>query len=118
MAGTIIDSLVVTLGLDSSGFKKGQADARKGIKDTESVVKESAGAMASAISRVAMEFIGLFLAARGIGDIVHLFTDLNGSLRKLGFESLNFGVAAGELRDWQEVAELAGGRSDRGTKAL
>lgn len=118
MAADVISALVVTLGLDAAKFKSGQEEVTKSFKETTASVKEGAVSMTSSIARVAAEFIGLFLAVRGVGDIIHLFEDLNGSLRRLGFDSRNFGIAAGELRDWQEVAELAGGKAEDATQAI
>src|ERR1039458_7312946 len=115
---TIIDALVVTLGLNAQQFKKGAAEADKAVKDTETTVTKSAGNMVSALSRVAAEFVGLFLAVRGISDIVSMFKDINRSTFELGLNSKNFGIAAGELRDWQNAAVLAGGKAEDVAKTI
>jgi len=115
---TIVDSLIVTLGLDSKGFKKGAGEADKAIKDVQSDVVKSAQSMVSALSRVAAEFVGLFLVVRSVHDIVDFFADINEATRQLGFDSKNFGIAAGELRDWQNAAEIAGGRAEDVAKTV
>jgi hypothetical protein len=50
---TIIDSLVVTLGLDSSGFKKGQTEVKKGLDDTRKNADQTAKDMEAAGKRAA-----------------------------------------------------------------
>lgn len=115
---TVVDALVVSLGLDPKGFKKGAADAGKAVKDTEATVTKSAGSMVSSLHRVAVEFIGLFVAVRSVQDVVGFFEKLNASTRQLGIDSKNYGVAASELQNWKNIAELAGGNAEDVTKTI
>jgi hypothetical protein len=92
VAGSVIDSLVVTLGLDSKGFAEG--------------VKGSTEQLASFTRRLA----GMFLAVRGLEDVVGYFKDLHAQLAEIGFTSRNLGVAGTELKRLGEVSELFGGQ--------
>lgn len=92
MAGSVIDSLVVTLGLDSKGFAQG--------------IKGSTDELASFTKRVA----GMFFAVRGLEDVVGYFKDLHQQLAEVGFESRNLGVAGTELKRLGEVSQLFGGQ--------
>jgi hypothetical protein len=85
MAGSVIDSLVVTLGLDSKEFSKG--------------VKGSAEELAGFTRRLA----GMFLAVRGIEDVVGYFKDLHAQLAEVGFQSRNLGLTGQEIRRLGEV---------------
>lgn len=118
MAGTIIDQLVVSLGLDAAQFTKGSAEANKALSDTQAQVKKSSDAMVASLKSVALQFVGLFVAVRSVQDIVSFFVDLNASTRQLGIDAKNFGVSAAELRNWQNVAVLAGGSAEEATKTI
>ena len=98
MADNVIDSLVVTLGLDASKFKTEQ---RKAVASTAD--------MASAIRRVGLEFTGLFFGVRGAGDIIHKFSELNSTMADLGYTSRQLGESAGNLRLYQQIAGGFGG---------
>src|SRR5665213_1498806 len=118
MAGTTIDSLVVELGLNTIGFKKGQQDISRAVKDTGQSIKTAAEDMSASFTKVGLAFAGIFLGVRGLEDIIHGFRNLSGELWQLGISSRNLGIAANELRDWQEVAELAGGKAEDATAAV
>lgn len=133
---TVIDSLIVTLGLDPKQFKKGADEVEKqskktkdsvtkdgkeisdGTAKTEFAVKKSADSMASSFRRVATEVIGLFVAVRSVQDVVGFFERVNAGTRQLGLDSKNFGIAANELRDWQNAAVLAGGSAQGVTDTI
>lgn len=118
MSATVIDSLLITLGLDTSGFKKGAAGAKKATKETEGVVKKSAESMVKSLRSVGLEFIGLFLAVKSVNDVVHYLSGLSAATRQLGIDAKNFGTSAAELRDWQNAAILAGGSAEDVTKTI
>jgi hypothetical protein len=92
MAASVIDSLVVTLGLDSKGFAQG--------------IKGSTEELAGFTRRLA----GMFLAVRGLEDVVGYFKDLHAQLAEIGFTSRNLGVAGTEIKKLGEVSELFGGQ--------
>src|SRR5665213_3374577 len=133
---TVVDSLIVKLGLDPKGFKQGSDEVKKqskatkdavtadgkgvsdSVKKTELAVKSSSDGMVSSFRRVATEFIGLFIAVRSVSDVVGFFERVNASTRQLGLDSKNFGTAAAELRDWQNIAVLAGGTAEGVTKTI
>ena len=92
MASSTVDALVVTLGLDASGFSKG--------------IKGSAEELAGFTRRLA----GMFFAIRGIEDVVDYFKDLHRQLADIGFEARNLGIAGTSLSRLGEVAQLFGGQ--------
>lgn len=100
MAGNVIDSLVVTLGLDSKGFSKG--------------VKGSAEELAGFTRRLA----GMFLAVRGLEDVVGYFKDLHQQLAEVGFQARNLGLTGQEIKRLGEVSQLFGGQVQDATDSI
>ncbi len=109
---TVVDSLILTLGLDPSGFNKGQKEAAKSLLDTADKTKKAGADMSKSIRGVMGEFIALFLTVRGISDVSNWFKGLNDTLAELGYSSKNIGQSASDLRTWQQVAEQMGGTAE------
>lgn len=95
MAGnsSIIDALVVTLGLNATNFEQGINKAGSGIVD------------------LTRRLAAMFIAVRSIEDVVGYFKDLSETLFHLGIDARNLGVAATALSRWGEVAKLSGGNA-------
>ncbi|MEX3614234.1 MAG: hypothetical protein VB141_10895, partial [Burkholderia gladioli] len=122
---TVIDALVVTLGLDPKGFKTGSAQARADLKKTadESAVAskemEARGKQAaqffSKIRNEALALLGVFAAGMGIKNFVeHTIT----GAASLGRLSQNLGMSTESLSAWQRVAEDAGSTAESMTAQL
>lgn len=117
---TIIDSLVVTLGLDSSGFKKGQAEVKKGLDDTRKNADQTAKDMEAAGKRAASFFgsirtellalVGVTLSAQGIKTFI---TNMTSDLMRLGIESRALDISAKSLDGWERAAAAAGSTAER-----
>ncbi|WP_288954358.1 hypothetical protein [uncultured Citrobacter sp.] len=117
---TIIDSLVVTLGLDSSGFKKGQTEVKKGLDDTRKNADQTAKDMESAGKRAASFFgsirtellalVGVTLSAQGIKTFI---TNMTSDLMRLGIESRALDISAKSLDGWERAAAAAGSTAER-----
>ncbi|MGC8517905.1 MAG: lytic transglycosylase domain-containing protein [Steroidobacteraceae bacterium] len=109
MADTVIDSLIVTLGLDASNFTREQKKAAESLVKTKNSMGNTAREMAGAFRRVGLEFAGLFFGARSAGDIVHKFAELNSQMADLGYNSRQLGESAANLRLYQQIAGGFGG---------
>ncbi|HDT4930474.1 TPA: hypothetical protein QHR04_004480 [Enterobacter kobei] len=117
---TIIDSLVVTLGLDSSGFKKGQTEVKKGLDDTRKNADQTAKDMEAAGKRAASFFgsirtellalVGVTLSAQGIKTFI---TNMTSDLMRLGIESRALDISAKSLDGWEKAAAAAGSTAER-----
>lgn len=117
---TIIDSLVVTLGLDSSGFKKGQTEVKKGLDDTRKNADKTAKDMEAAGKRAASFFgsirtellalVGVTLSAQGIKTFI---TNMTSDLMRLGVESRALDISAKSLDGWERAAAAAGSTAER-----
>lgn len=113
---TVIDSLVVTLGLDASKFTSGQRGAREDLSKT----RQNANAAAKEISASgaqAAQFFGklrneaLSLAAVFVGGmgVKALVQNINTADAATGRLSRNIGVSVETLTTWGAVIERAGG---------
>ena len=117
---TIIDSLVVTLGLDSSGFRKGQTEVKKGLDDTRKNADQTAKDMEAAGKRAASFFgsirtellalVGVTLSAQGIKTFI---TNMTSDLMRLGIESRALDISAKSLDGWERAAAAAGSTAER-----
>jgi hypothetical protein len=89
--GTVIDALVVTLGLESSAFKSGIE-----------------GATAS-LTGFATKVAGLALGFKGLEAGIQYFENLHQKLSDLYFTGRNLGILGTELSRLGELAKLFGG---------
>lgn len=122
---TIIDALVVTLGLDSSGFKKGQGEIKGGLDDTRKQAEQTAKDMEAAGKRAASFFgsirtellalVGVTLSVQGIKSFVAGMTD---NLQQLAVNSRSLDMSAKSLDGWQRAAESAGSSAEKMTGTL
>lgn len=122
---TIIDALVVTLGLDSSGFKKGQGEIKGGLDDTRKQADQAAKDMEAAGKRAASFFgsirtellalVGVTLSVQGIKSFVTGMTD---NLQQLAVNSRSLDMSAKSLDGWQRAAESAGSSAEKMTGTL
>ncbi|MGO4743973.1 transglycosylase SLT domain-containing protein [Serratia quinivorans] len=130
---TIIDALVVTLGLDSSSFKKGQEETRDEFDKTKEKIKkdskevqesldktekkgERTGKQMEASGKQAAAFFsgmrnqiialaGVTLSLKGLQDFMSSFSS---KLNDLGIASKAFGMSAKSLDGWVQAGKAFG----------
>jgi len=122
---TVIDALVVTLGLDPSGFKKGQKDVNGGLEDTRKQAEQTAKDMEAAGKRAASFFgsirtellalVGVTLSAQGIKSFI---TGMTSNLQELAVNSRSLDMSAKSLDGWQRAADAAGSSAEKITGTL
>jgi len=113
---TVIDSLVIELGLDPSNLSKGQKDAlaafsnvRKQAESDGQAIEKAGDKAAESINKVARAALGLFavlVGARGITDFVAGVTTSDAALGRLG---QNLGMSAQDISAWDMAAQRMGG---------
>ncbi len=125
MMATIIDALVVTLGLDSSGFKKGQKDVSEGLDDTKKAADKAAKDMEAAGKRAASffgsirnEIIALAGVSLSLYGVKNFVADMTNSLTQLGVASKALDMSAKDLDGWTGAAEAAGSSAEKITGVL
>lgn len=119
MAATIIDALIVTLGLDASKFKEGQnqaSDSTKKFKEQQDqasrAIAANAKAMADGFKSVRNELMGLIAVGLGATGFKSFIESQVKGQAQLGYLSKNLGVQARELDAWGKAAKSVGGTAD------
>ena len=125
MGSTIIDSLIVELGLDPSKLDEGKKKAVQGLRDLEAQaerssqnVNRSTGKMEQGFSLLQKRLLAvtsLFLGGMGVQQFTQYVTRLNTALSNT---SQTLGVQAGQLRAWQQAAERFGLSGDAATSGF
>ena len=113
---TVIDALVVTLGLDAKAFKRGAAETDESLKHTRDESARTARDMEARGKQAAMFFskvrnealalLAVFTAGMGIKSFV---SDTVQSTAALSRMSDNLNMSAKDLAEWQLAAKNAGG---------
>jgi len=113
---TVIDSLIVTLGLDPSGFKKGQKEAaqallqsRQNFEKTGREIEHRAKSMTEFMSALRGNVLLLFAAFTGGRGLKQFMSDVTQSNAALGRMAPLVGTTARELSKWQGAVTSLGG---------
>lgn len=116
---TVIDSLVVELGLDPSKFSKGAAQSIDTLRKLEEANdKRSKGAVDSSkkegqaltgLKTQALELFAVLSGGRGVIDFISHLTDADAAVGRV---SRSTNVSASTLSKWQGAARLLGGDAE------
>ncbi len=106
---TVIDSLVVLLGLDASNYKKGRETAEKETAETARKAQASADAITKSLTEVGRTVASLFLGFESASGLTKWLGGLNAGEAQLGRTAANIGMSAHELNKWGSAVTLAGG---------
>ena len=125
MAGTIIDSLVVTLGLDPTNFTKGQKEVSTALVKTRDsaniVAKElevSGKRAAQFFSQVKTEALGLMGVLVGAGSLGTLIANTTTNMVQLGNAARNIGIPVGDLDAFGKAINRYGGSADAAVQSF
>lgn len=119
MAGqTVIDTLIVKLGLDPKEFTKGKKEAAEAVLDTEKTVEKSAKGMNRNISGVAAKWLTVAAAIRVVKGAVNIITDVAERTRRLGIDAKNYDTIAARLRNYENAVEMFGGNAEDARKSV
>lgn len=113
---TVIDSLLVKLGIDSSDFNKGKSKLDKDLKDT-GVQADKTGATLNkmgrdgsegfeSVAKSATKFLALLGGTIAIKRFIQQTVESSSALYRL---SQNLGQSATVISAWSNAAEIAGG---------
>lgn len=113
---TIIDSLIVTLGLDRSDFEKGEKETGAAIERTQERADKTGKQMEAGgtragqfFGRVRSQVIGLAAAFLSVRTISQFVSDITTADRATGLLAANLGMSVEELSAWQNRIQLFGG---------
>ncbi|MEY0934606.1 hypothetical protein AB7185_11135 [Providencia rettgeri] len=112
---TLIDTLLVSLKLDSGDFKRDANDATKANKDLADSTKKATAEsdkFAKSINNGVKALAGLFSAILVSTGMQKLIDDTAKANDQLNFLSKNLGMSATAVKRWQGAAEMSGGSAD------
>lgn len=122
---TVIDALVVTLGMNAKGFKQGAAEVDDSLTHTREESARTAREMETRGKQAAMFFskvrnealalLAVFTAGMGLKSFVSNTIQSTASLSRL---SENLNMSAQDLAEWQLAAKNAGGSVEGITEQL
>ncbi|HBT2189533.1 TPA: lytic transglycosylase domain-containing protein [Klebsiella pneumoniae] len=125
MAATVIDALLVTLGLDTSQFRKGQQEVSDDLKKQREDAKNTAKEMAEQGKKAASFFSSIkteLLALTGVtvtaGGLMSFVKSTTSGLMELSIQSKALGLSARELDGWSKSAEAAGSSAEKISASL
>ncbi|WP_239719357.1 lytic transglycosylase domain-containing protein [Klebsiella quasipneumoniae] len=125
MAATVIDALLITLGLDTSDFRKGQKDVSDDLKKQREDAKNTAKEMAEQGKKAASFFSSIkteLLALTGVtvtaGGLISFVKNTTSGLMDLSIQSKALGLSARELDGVGKAAEAAGSSVEKISAAL
>ena len=106
----LIDTLIVKLLFDASGFNRGTRETERSLGNTRRAVNNAADSMGKAIGAAARQFALAFLGFQSAAGVVKMLTSLSEGTRQLGLFARNTDESAAELKNWMDAVELAGGK--------
>lgn len=116
---TIIDSLLVKLGLDSSEFNAGKSKVDKGLKDTGSEADKTGAKLKKTgkdgaegfetVAKSAVKFLALLGGTMAVKRFAEQMIESSAALDRF---SKNLGDSANTVSAWSNAAELAGGTAE------
>jgi len=132
---TVIDQLIVKLGLDPRDFTKGEKEIAASVVRTKETVRKgtdemsrgaesaaksmasSGGVLAKVFSRGGLVGIAIALAIAAGKKINSMLYEVAENTRRLGLDARNYNQTAAGLRNIQNAAELAGGSLEDATQS-
>ncbi len=125
MAKTVIDSLIVELGLDPKKFKQGEKesvealrDLEKNAKKTGEAVKESADKGGSAIMALGKRVLTVAAIFKVLSYTTKNVLEASRATYELSNNARLLGESAKGLRNFENVAEIFGGTAEGATKSI
>jgi hypothetical protein len=123
---TVIDSLIVELGLDPTGFTKGQKGAVSDLRKFQSEVnqtrrkaedegKKTGEAFFGRLKTEALSFLALLTGANGLKDFIASTTTMTANLGRLAYVT-DQNVA--DLSAWQGIVKITGGDADEAAASI
>lgn len=121
---TVIDELIIQLGLDPSKFNKGQKEALNSFKKTGEEAKKLGGSIEDAgkgsaetlgLLRNKLAAVGAVLATLGIGKLAAEITRQDAATARLTY---TLGTNVTTLDKWRNAAYLVGGSADGMTNSI
>jgi hypothetical protein len=115
---TVIDRLLVSLGLDTRDFTKGEKTVAAATLDLERKTKASANGMSAGLGKLAARWLTVAAAITAVKKVVSVIDDAAESTRKLGIDAQNYDIAASRLRNFENAVQMMGGSAEEARKTV
>jgi len=123
---TIIDSLFLELGFDTTKITKGQKEANAAVKKTAEefdkqgkLIEKQAAKFGEAVGNSTVKLLGLFatmlMGGKAAREFVQYITDADAAL---GRSARNLQVSTDTLSEWQNVVRESGGKAEDATSSI
>lgn len=119
MAKTVIDELIVTLGLDPKNFKKGEKESAAALLDLKKKAKETGEEVSKAGDQAGTSWVAAgkrFLAVAAIWKVLSYTTrnilEASRATYELANASRHLDQSARHLKNFENVAEMMGGTAE------
>lgn len=106
---TIIDSLLVTLGLDDKPYKKGAAEADRAQKQFKDNSKKTNSEITDQLKAVTRQVALMVVGFESLKGAIGFLAGINNADAALGRLAANTGTNVHELNRWGNAVELVGG---------
>jgi len=122
---TVIDSLIVSLGLDPEDFKKGEKSYLESLRrmekqseKTHKSMQKDASELSDIIGVMTKRVLGLATAFLSVGAAKQFTADITKSDAAIGRLAGNIGTSSEELSMWQGIVKRVGGDSQAVAKSF
>ena len=115
---TVVDSLIVTLGLDPSNFRKGTEQAGKSLEATRDKVTKASDDMGRSLASLGRMAATLFLGFEGVSGALKFLGTVNNTTDRIGLLSKNLGTSASALAAWGNAVKANGGSVEDAANAF
>ena len=116
---TVIDSLLIELGLDASGFDKSQKKAVDSLKKMEDQANKSskqnqkgAKETAESFDKITESVMKIGVAAFGVAGLKNLITSVTQTNTQLNRQSNMLGINVNSLAAWGQAVKAMGGNAE------
>lgn len=115
---TVIDQLIVTLGLRPENFTRGTKQAAQSQLDLERTTRNSAERSSGYIGKLSAKWLSVAGAIYAIKKAVTVIDDVATRTRRLGIDAANYDTAADRLRNFENAVEMMGGSAEEARRTV
>lgn len=109
---TVIDALIVRLGLDPTSYKKGVADASRSQKAFKENTKKSGAEITDSLKAVTRQVAAMVLGFESLKGAIGFLAGINSADAALGRFAANTGTSVHEVNKWGLAVEQNGGKAE------
>jgi len=117
---SLVDALVLTIGLDASKFQKGQKDVEASLKKTRETavahgkgIEQSMRSASDGVNKLTLRFLELYAVLTGGKEIKQFIADTTKGDAAIGRFASNMQMNSKDLQAWQGAVKATGGGRQR-----